>query len=79
MNIFFAISHAGISHCNNILAVALDYSMPCYIPVMNRKNIAVERGYGIFLLSLLIFGLCSIQHSRAEEGKVFLCTVHAYS
>lgn len=79
MNIFFLISYPGISHFNNFLAVALDYSMPCYIPIMNRKNIAVGHGYGLSLLSLLIFGLCSIQHSRAEEGKVFLYTVHAYS
>ena len=79
MNIFFIISYPCISHFNNFLAVALDYSMPCYIPIMNRKNIAVGHGYGLSLLSILIFGLCSIQHSRAKEGKVFLCTVHAYS
>ena len=51
--------------------------MLCYIPIMNEKNIAVERGHGLSLLSLLIFGLCNIQHSRTEEGEVFLYTVHA--
>ena len=42
------------------------------IPIMSWKNISVERGYGLYLLSLLIFGLYGIQHSRAEEGKLVL-------
>ena len=42
------------------------------IPIMSKKNMSMEHGYGLYLLSLLIFGLCGIQHSRAEEGKLVL-------